>query len=292
MDYGVPGRDFRPTEDQAAHLLNRVLDLGVNFIDTARVYGTSEEVIGRALAARRNEYILASKVAAPPAGLQSTGQELRRWVADSITTSLRALQTDVIDLLQIHSATLEVIQRGEIIEAIADAQKVGSVRFTGATTYGEPATLAAIEDGRYDCVQVAYNLLDRQFETQVLPLARQKDVGVVVRSVLLRGVLSDAYVHLPAQLDELRAAIGRLAALPVAPCVPEMAYRYVLAQPAIASALVGTARLDELEAALDYASRGPLPEELVDGIRQIVVHDEAQLFPGNWPRPEAWQSPG
>jgi aryl-alcohol dehydrogenase-like predicted oxidoreductase len=175
MNYGIPtaGEHLRPSEKQATHLLNRALDMGVNFIDTARIYGESEAVIGHALKPRRDEYILATKVA-PSNDTSLTDGEIKRRTKESLAESLRTLQTDVIDLLQIHSASVEVIRRGAIIEAIQEAQQEGKVRFTGATTYGEEAALAVIEDGRYDCLQVAYSLLDRGLETKVLPLAQHE----------------------------------------------------------------------------------------------------------------------
>jgi aryl-alcohol dehydrogenase-like predicted oxidoreductase len=285
LDYGVPvgTEHLRPGEAEAALLLNRTLDLGINFIDTARVYGTSEEVIGRALRTRRNEYILCSKVAAPP--LDVRGQALAQHVRDSIGTSLRNLQTDHLDVLKIHSASTEDIRRGEMIAAMLDAVQAGHVRFVGASTYGEEAPLLALTDGRYDCLQIAFSAIDRRLEERVLPLAQRQDVGIVVRSVLLRGVITHRYMLLPAQLAELRAAIGELDALVgrEAANLPELAYRYVLANPAVSTALVGTARINELEEAFGFAAHPPLSPELIARIRQIVVTDEDQLHPGKWP---------
>lgn len=286
MDYGMPvaGEHLRPSEAQAARLLNRALDLGVNFIDTARAYGASEEVIGRALKTRRHEYILATKLA-PIREEGQSDRELREQVKASIGESLRALQTDVIDLLQLHHVPVEVIREGRIVEAVREAQRAGDVRFIGASTYGEEAPLLALADGRYDCLQIAYSAVDRRPEARILPLAQQKDVGIVVRSVLLRGVISHRYALLPAQLGELKAAIARLDALrgAEAQSLPELAYRYVLAHEAVSTALVGTARVGELEEVVGFADRPPLPAELVAAIRQIVVQDEDQLHPGKWP---------
>ena len=295
LDYGVPvaGEHLRPPGEHAARLLNRALDLGVNFIDTARAYGASEEVIGRALKGRRNEYVLASKLA-PVREEGQSDLELREQVKASITESLRMLQTDVIDLLQLHYAPVDVITSGRVLAAARDAQQAGYVRFIGASTYGEEAPLAVLQDGGYDTLQVAYNLADRTLEEQVLPLAEQRDVGVIVRSVLLRGVLTHRFALLPDQLAELRSAIAQLSGLAdVEACsLPELAYRFVLAHPAVSTALVGTARMEELEAALAFAGKGTLSPALVACIREITVSDCNQLNPSTWPSDlGAWQGP-
>ena len=286
LDYGVPvdGEHLRPPEEQAARLLNRALDLGVNFIDTARAYGASEEIIGRALKGRRGEYILASKLA-PIREEGQSDQELCEQVKASIAESLRMLQTDVIDLLQLHHTPVDVVKSGRVLAAAREAQRSGAVRFIGASTYGEEAPLAVLESGGYDTLQVAYNLADRTLEEKVLPLAQQQGVGIIVRSVLLRGVLTHRYIYLPNQLADLKSAIARLSGLVEreAGSLPEMAYRFVLANPAVSTALVGTARIEELEAALAFADKGHLPLALVSAIREINVSDRRQLIPSNWP---------
>ncbi len=286
LDYGVPvaGEHLRPAEAEAARLLNRALDLGVNFIDTARAYGASEEVIGRGLKSRRREYILASKLA-PIREEGQSDRELREQVKVSIVASLRALQTDVIDLLQTHHTPVDVVAAGRVVAAMQEAQAAGDVRFIGASTYGEDAPLAVLEDGRFDTLQVAYSLVDRTLEERVLPLAQARDIGVVIRSVLLRGVLTHRYKLIPPALAELKAAIGRLDALVggEAGSLPELAYRFVLANPAVSTTLVGTARVAELEAALTFADRRRLPPALVAAIQEINVSDRSQLIPSNWP---------
>ena len=286
LDYGVlVGEEhLRPTTIQATYLLNRALDLGVNFIDTARAYGTSEEVIGRALKSRRGEYILASKLV-PIREEGQTDQQLRAQVKTSIVESLRMLQTDVIDLLQIHHATVDVVRGGRVLAAVQEAQRAGAVRFIGASTYGEAAPLAVLADGGYDTLQIAYNLADRTLEESVLPLVQQQGLGLIVRSVLLRGVLTSRYTYLPQQLADLKLVIARLNSLvgiDVA-SLPEMAYRFVLANSAVSTALVGTARTEELAAALAFADMGHLPTALVAAIREINIIDPRQLIPSNWP---------
>jgi len=292
LDYGVPVNDehLRPPEKQATLLLNKALDLGVNYIDTARAYGASEAVIGRALKTRRGEYVLATKLSPPPpdAPTRAVGDHVK----SSIAESLRALQTDHVDVLMIHSAATEEIRRGEIVGAMLDAVRAGTIRFVGASTYGEESAMLALRDGRYDCLQIAYSAVDRRMEEQVLPLAQQRDIGIVVRSVLLRGVITHRHTLLPPSLAELKAAIAALdgMVLPEAASLPELAYRYVLAHPAVSTALVGTARLGELEQAIAFAQRPALSPGLVARIRQVVVRDHDQLHPGKWPTAmDAWQ---
>jgi len=289
LEYGIAaeGTLRKPSRTEAAQLLNQALDSGINFVDTARVYGDSEEIIGWALKSRRHEYILSSKVTCR--GYENEGKvTLRGHVTSSIHQSLRALQTDVIDLMQLHSVSADEIRRGALADILQELRAAGGIRFLGATTYGEEAALAALEDGRYDCIQIAYNVLDREPETRVLPLAQSKDVGVVVRSVLLKGALTHRYRCLPAGLEELKSAVEKTIALAsMGPgSLPEFAYRFVLAHPAVSTALVGTALVDELKAALEYCTRGPLSSQSQADARQVAIQDRKQLNPGNWP---PWQ---
>ena len=200
----------------------------------------------------------------------------------------------MIDLLQLHYAPVEVIRKGRVLAAARESQQAGYVRFIGASTYGEEAPLAVLEDGGYDTLQVAYNLADRTLEEQVLPLAEQQGVGIIVRSVFLRGVFTHRHALLPDQLAELRSAVAQLSHLAKGATIslPDMAYRFVLANPAVATALVGTARTEELEAALAFAGEGPLSPVLIAAIRQVTVSDRNQLLPGTWPsNMEEWQGP-
>jgi aryl-alcohol dehydrogenase-like predicted oxidoreductase len=288
LEYGIAdGRAVHlPSRDEAARVLNAALDSGINFIDTARAYGVSEEVIGWALKSRRREFLLASKVAGP-GDAYAGSNALRAHVTSSVQQSLEALQTDVIDLMQLHSVPTEEIRRGAMVEVLQEFQKAGHIRFLGATTYGEEAARAALEDGRYDCIQIAYNVLDREPETSVLPLAQSKDVGVVIRSVLLKGALTHRYCHLPSELEELKMAAEEIRAIAesASASLPEVAYRFVLAHAAVSSALVGTALMEELKATVEYCTRGQLSPELLAMLRQVTIKNRNLLHPGTWPAP-------
>jgi aryl-alcohol dehydrogenase-like predicted oxidoreductase len=285
LDYGIPSGDHaRPAPEAAERLLHYALDLGINLIDTARAYGESEAIIGRALRGRRRDVILASKVVCPP-GDALPQATLAQIVEQSVATSLRLLQTDMLDILQVHSATAEMIERGAITGVLDDLRRAGVVQYIGATTYGERAALAALADGRYDCVQLAFNVLDREARERVLPEARRSDTGVVVRSVLLKGALTERRAHLPAELADLRNTAQQLH--DIASCagisLPELAYRFVLSHASVAAALAGTARVSELEQICQYAAQPALAPELLAAIEAVQIEHSDQLNPSNWP---------
>jgi aryl-alcohol dehydrogenase-like predicted oxidoreductase len=286
LDYGIPGNEshLRPLESEAIRVLNEALDLGVNFIDTARAYGNSEEFIGKALHHRRDEYLLATKLC-PLQASDVDASDLRARIHASVETSMRMLQTDRIDLLMIHSAPIELIEKADgILEALQALQNAGHVRYVGASVYGE-AGAAALRRGGFDCLQIAYNALDRVAEADLLPSAARLGVGIVARSVLLKGAITSRYRDLPESLGALKDAVRSLETLAEAAglSLPEIAFRYVLASGVIA--LCGTARSEELNSAVDYANRGPLPPDLIDEIAKIELSDPRWLNPGNWNLP-------
>ena len=283
LDYGIgpDGQAQRPPESESARLLHRALDLGVNFIDTARAYGESEAIIGRALKGRRHEYVLCSKA------LVCAGEPavtLRDKVTESVNTSLRALATDSIDIMMIHSAPLEILERDDLAGILEDLRHEGKFRWIGASVYGEDAALHAIRSGRFDCLQVACSALDRRPERHVWEEASRHDVGIVARSVLLKGVLTPRYRYLPDHLSALRVAAGGLedVAKLAGVSLQELAYRYVLSGPLPHTALVGASNIDELESALCFARAGALPDETVERVRALSLVGEQYLNPATW----------
>lgn len=283
LDYGIAtkGDHFRPSKSDAARLLNETLDLGINFIDTARAYGTSEEVIGEALKHRRKDYLLATKIGAfQIAGMDA--QAVASHIEKSVETSLKLLQTDYIDLLMLHSAPIEMIQQMDLLRGAIDRlHRNGSIRYFGASVY-EEAGAAAVACGDFQCLQIGYSVLDRRPEQAVLPQAEDKGVGVVARSVLLKGVITPRYRDLPDDLASLKSAVTKLESLAhqAGMSLPELAFRYVLSSNVVA--LCGTARTDEIQSAVEYANRGPLARDLLAQIRQIEVAEPSLLNPGNW----------
>jgi aryl-alcohol dehydrogenase-like predicted oxidoreductase len=279
LDYGIPtqGAKLRPEAADAAQLLNCALDMGIKLIDTARSYGESEEIIGAAIGHRRQEYVLATKVTPTPC-------EPHR-VHESVHASLRALRTDVIDLVQIHCGATDREPDACTTDALLELKRSGAIRHLGASVYSEESGEAAMASGHFDCLQVAYSALDRRIETTLLPAAVEESMGILARSVLLKGALTDRVESLPDELAPLKKAareLARLAASEVE-CLPELAYRYALSNPAIDSVLAGVTSIRELEQALLWAARGELSPTLLDVIRATPMLAEKLLTPAFWP---------
>lgn len=278
LDYGISekGEAHRPSEADAHELLHFALDHGINLIDTARAYGEAEAIIGRALKKRRSEYILTSKVMPRP----GTSSVIRTQLEESLV----ALQTDHLDIMMIHSRAEQIEPDGETFAPLAQAQCDGLVRFLGTSVYGPEAAMRAIECGWFDCIEVGYSLLDRRIEARVLEAAETRDVGVIARSVLLRGALSERFVFLPDALAPLKGCVAELASIAGSvPQLPELAYRYVCNRPIPHTALAGTASKAELAACINYLELGPLTADQISAIQSVHLEDEKLMNPGNWP---------
>jgi aryl-alcohol dehydrogenase-like predicted oxidoreductase len=286
LDYGidVPGQAFRPPESEAVALLNYALDRGINIIDTARAYGASETVIGEAISHRRSEFVLVSKVKTFHTEVEDLA-ERKQAMLDSVQESLRQLQTDHLDLLLLHSSSVEEITNPLYVEVLNECRRRGWTQYIGASVYGVAAAMAAIESDQFDCLQVAWNLLDRSVEERVLPEAAVSRVGLMVRSVLMRGALTDRRKHLPQSLSPITDAADAMEVIArhAGMTLPELAYRYIVSHEGPLTALVGTAWVSELELALEYAASPKLSDDLMRTIRSVSVSQPELLDLSRWP---------
>ncbi len=281
MEYGLKDGEESgvPTETDSRNLLNRAIDTGVNFIDTAAQYGNSEEIIGRALKDRRAEYVLATKCM-HRLDERLDYAESRRNISESIDQSLSRLQTDHIDLLQVHGRDdldleLRMIRDGEVMDELDKARQAGKIRFTGYSSYSEEAALAVIEDGRWDTLQIACNILDRRYQRRVIPEAWKRGVGIIVRSALLKGALTDKSRYMPEKLRPLVEHIDRLVEIQSATrySLPELALRFVLSIPDISTIVVGADRMKYLEVAVSASDGAGLSEALLVKLEDMALDD-------------------
>ncbi|MFH0990166.1 MAG: aldo/keto reductase [bacterium] len=238
----------RPDETVAVRLIHRAIDLGVNFIDTAPAYFKSEELLGLALEGKRHQVFLATKCGEWFDGHSSNYNYSYDETFRFMENSLRLLKTDYVDLLQIHSGSLEVVQRGETMTAMKILREQGKARFLGISVDHEDAALAAIHSGEYDCIQLSYNLLNRVMEHQVLSLAKERNIGIIVKDALHQGKLT--HKHLQIQDEDLKRRIAEYdqKARSLSIGLPEYALRFVLANPIASSIIAGTKSIEHLEA--------------------------------------------
>ena len=284
--------------DACIRIVHRALDAGVNFIDTADVYaaGESEEIVGKALAGGRREgVVLATKFHGTMGEDPNRAGNSRRWIFQEVEASLKRLQTDWIDLYQVHRWD-PWTDHEETLGALSDLVTQGKVRYLGSSTYPAAqivqAQWVARDHGtqRYVCEQPPYSLLARGVEADVLPTCLEHGMGVIPWSPLGGGWLSGRWrkgagtltsrraAMLPARYDlsipenqaklDAADALGQLADEAGLTLI-ELALAFVIRHPAVTSAIIGPRTMEQLESQLG-AAEIVLDTELLDRIDQIV----------------------
>jgi len=211
----IGGNAYGPVCDKdSLEALESAWDLGVNFFDTADIYGEghSEELLGKFLKGKpRDRLVLATKcgwdfyppskkpaslLQGSPGKTHSAGHRKNfdaGYIRFACEQSLKRLGTDVIDLFQLHNPSLELIQKGDGVSALEMLKKEGKIRFTGISVHTETEAFAALQDPRVHAIQIILNLLDQRMLERILPEAEKKNAGVIVREPLASGLLSGKY---------------------------------------------------------------------------------------------------
>jgi aryl-alcohol dehydrogenase-like predicted oxidoreductase len=296
MMFGAWGE---PDHDEGVRIIHRALDAGINFIDTADVYarGESEEIVGKALAGgRRDNVVLATKFHGSMGDDTNEAGNSRRWIFREVEASLQRLQTDWIDLYQVHRWD-PWTDHEETLGALSDLVSQGKVRYIGSSTYPAEqivkAQWVAREGGlqRFVCEQPPYSILARGIEADVLPTCLEQNMGVIPWSPLAGGWLSgrwrkgaddltsrrsamipDRYdLSIPENQAKLDAAdaLGRLADEAHITLI-DMALAFVIRHPAVTAAIIGPRTMEQLESQLGAADV-VLDDELLDRIDEIVA---------------------
>ena len=293
MPYGLDAGDANgaapPPDSETVALIHQAIDQGVNFFDTARAYGRSEELLGKALRGRRQSVLVATKVSClDEAGAALPRLAMAEQMTQSLHTSLRLLGTDYVDLLLLHSASSDLLEKSDAIALLKDFQAQGKARAIGASTYGIAASRSAIAQ-KIDALQVAFNILDQRLATGLFPYAEAAGVGLIVRSVFLKGVLSPRADYLPKHLVALQAhsrAVQQAAASLSPPQTREAAaLQFVLAHESIATALVGVRDFAELETSLEAARAPRWNAEITERFRRLRCDQTDLLDPSTWGLP-------
>jgi aryl-alcohol dehydrogenase-like predicted oxidoreductase len=282
MTFGIPTRgshEWTLDEEKSRPILQRAIEAGINFFDTANVYsdGTSEEIVGRALKelARRDEVVIATKVHGPMRKGPNGGGLSRKAIFTEIDASLKRLGTDYVDLYQIHRFDPEVPIE-ETLEALHDVVKAGKARYIGASSMyaWQFATMLHVAEAngwtRFVTMQNYVNLLYREEEREMLPLCEAEGIGVIPWSPLARGRLTRDWddttersqtdkfgkTLYAATADADRTVVEAVAAIASERGVPraQIALAWVLSKPEVSAPIVGASKvshLDDAIAALD-----------------------------------------
>lgn len=246
----------------AEGVLNAALDGGINFLDTAACYGDSEEWVGRAVAHRRDEFVLATK-----AGHATAGYEGEPWtrqtILDSIDRSLRRLRTDRVDLVQLHSCDLETLRRGKVVEALQDARRAGKTRFIGYSGDDEAAAWA-VESGHFDTLQTTYNLVAQRARLELLPKADAAGMGIIIKRPIANAAWSgrtrnEAYRERARQMAEM----GPIPSAPEDPILLSLGFTLACAE--VDVAIVGTRNPEHMRQNIRLAEEGlPISAHVVE----------------------------
>jgi aryl-alcohol dehydrogenase-like predicted oxidoreductase len=302
--------------DDSIRIIHRALDAGINLIDTADIYsqGESEVIVGKALAdGRRDDVVLATKAWGPMGDDPNRRGVSRRWIIKEVEDSLRRLNTDWIDLYQIHRFEPDV-EIEETLGALTDLVHQGKVRYIGSSTFPPSAIVEAQWVARernlqrYVCEQPPYSMLARGIEADVLPTCAHYGMGVIPWSPLSGGWLSGRWrkdaenpsptsparqrlterydLSLVANQRKLEAAEA-LAQLAEAAGIPliEMAIAFVIRHPAITAAIIGPRTMEQLESQLPGAAV-ELSQDVLDRIDEIVTPGiNVNPADGGWQNP-------
>jgi len=310
------GQWGEPDHDESVRIIHRALDEGINFIDTADVYsaGESEEIVGKALARRRDDVVLATKFFAPMGADPNRRGGSRRWIMQEVEHSLQRLGTDYIDLYQIHRPD-DQVDVDETIGALTDLVHQGKIRYLGHSTFPAEYIVEAQwaserrNRERFVCEQPPYSILVRGIERAVLPTCARYGIGVIPWSPLAGGLLTGRYrkgepppegsrlargfgsqhqnerqqrAH-EARLDaveELLTVAGKAGV-----SLTHLAHAFVLEHPDVTSAIIGPRTMEQLDDALAGADVR-LDEDTLDAIDDIVPPG-TEISGG-----DPWQPPG
>jgi aryl-alcohol dehydrogenase-like predicted oxidoreductase len=302
--------------DDSIRIIHRALDAGINLIDTADIYsqGESEVIVGKALAdGRRDDVVLATKAWGPMGDDPNRRGVSRRWIIKEVEDSLRRLNTDWIDLYQIHRFEPGV-EIEETLGALTDLVHQGKVRYIGSSTFPPSAIVEAQWIARernlqrYVCEQPPYSMLARGIEADVLPTCAHYGMGVIPWSPLSGGWLSGRWrkdaenpsptsparqrlterydLSLVANQRKLEAAeaLAQLAEEAGIPLI-EMAIAFVIRHPAITAAIIGPRTMEQLESQLPGAAV-ELSQDVLDRIDEIVTPGiNVNPADGGWQNP-------
>lgn len=275
-------------KNHAQKIIESALDEGINYFDTADLYdfGVNEEIVGQALKSVRDQVIIATKV-----GNRWNEQKdswswdpSKAYMKEAVKQSLKRLDTDYIDLYQLHGGTIED-NIDETIEAFEELREEGFIRYYGISSIRPNVIREYVQKSNIVSVMMQYSVLDRKPEEEALPLLHDNNISVVTRGTVAKGLLSDralekltsgylehSYEKLKDIIQEMQEKVAHSRSL------TEVALRYNLAHPAVASVIVGASSVGQIQANVTAVNSTPLTTEEISLIQEIA---KAHTYPAH-----------
>jgi aryl-alcohol dehydrogenase-like predicted oxidoreductase len=290
--WAIGGNSYGLTEDQESLCaLAAALDQGINFIDTADVYGKghSEELIGQTIQGHREKVILASKGGWDfYHGLIRQNFD-RSYLTFALEDSLRRLKTDYVDLFQLHNPPQGLATNEELLRELKKLQRSGKIRFYGVSVHGPEEACHWIEKTDVQTIQIVFNLLDQRPVTQLFKLAKERGVGIIAREPLACGMLTEKYgknfvfpkndhrrrwpqEKILNDLEKIRKMKSVLG--PVNIPLSQVALEFVLYFSEVSTVIPGMKTVEQVQANLKAAQEKGLGLEIVEKLRILYEQDE------------------
>lgn len=267
LGYGGAEIGYEKAEQKTVNtLLNSALDAGLNVIDTAECYMNSEEMIGKAVADRRDEFYLFTKCGHE----DGKGVWEKDSLLQSIERSLKRLQTDRLDLIQLHSCSLADLEKGEVIEALQEARDKGYARYIGYSGDSAAARFA-VESGAFDSLQTSINIADQEAIELTVPLARDRKMGVIAKRPIANAAWrtgekpTEEYHH--AYWDRLQKLDYDFLEGPLEESIAT-AMRFTASIPGVSTMIVGTKKPGRWGENAKILMEGALPMDEFNAIRK------------------------
>jgi aryl-alcohol dehydrogenase-like predicted oxidoreductase len=260
----------KASAETAGALLNNALDLGINVIDTAECYHSSEELIGQTIANRRDQFFLFTKCGHPH-GAESAPNWSQDSILESIQRSLARLQTEHVDIVHLHSCSEAELRKGDAIAALQTARNRGYTRYIGYSGDSHAARYA-VECGAFDTLQTSLNIADQEALELTLPIAQQHNLGVIAKRPIANAAWKSGHKPIESYHHEYWERLRKLnydflRQLDV-PAAVAIALRFTLTAPGVHTAIVGTAKPERLQENINLLSEGPLDQEQFNAIRE------------------------
>jgi aryl-alcohol dehydrogenase-like predicted oxidoreductase len=293
--YNIAGEPigYGETDDfESIAAIEKAIDVGINLIDTADAYGAghSECLIGQVLQARHSDCFVATKVGHQRRDPFPSQKNFEHdYIVMACESSLRRLRRKVIDVYQLHNPSMEVIKSNSVWETLNELRESHKIRFIGSSVFRPEEGIELINNDRVDVLQLEYNIFHRDHEDELLPLAKERNIGIIARTPLAWGLLTGKFTetivfedidHRSKALppEKLKKGIDYINKLePICEklnlSMAELALKFVLSNPAVSCVIPGAKRLSQVEQNAAAGENSVLPEALIEEIKQTTPGD-------------------